>query len=105
MGRCESSCKDLPLIKSFHILYMPDKTDEIQQMINAYDEVVKGIDSQALDPTSARAYGGIIPAGEEALTERIFHQLVILAWTRLGKICSHSKLKDKLSEYLLKKLC
>ena len=57
---------------------------EIQEIINAYDTLVKGIHKKATD-NQDRAYGGIIRAGKGKMLESIAKILVKLAWKELGK--------------------
>ncbi len=59
--------------------------DEIQEILDAYDVLVKGIDQSALANTKGRAYGGIVRAGKGELVESIAKSLVRIAWERLGK--------------------
>ena len=59
------------------------KTDEIQEIIDAYDKLVRNIDSTATSSEDGRAYGGIIRAGKGELVESIVKILVQLAWKRL----------------------
>jgi len=56
----------------------------IQDIIDAYESLVCGIDKTALENKS-RAYGGIIRAGKGKLVESIAREVVRLAWQRLGK--------------------
>lgn len=58
--------------------------NEIQGIIAAYDNIVRGIEKEALDSKSSRAYGGIIRAGKGQLVESIAKQLVRLAWQKLN---------------------
>jgi hypothetical protein len=62
---------------------MPTDVDEIQQIIDAYNDVIRGIDAQAHDPATNRAYGGIVRAGKGKLHESITKQIVSLAWKKL----------------------
>jgi len=62
---------------------MSHKKDEIDEIIQAYDKLVLGIETTALH-TEKRAYGGIIRAGKGKLVESIASHLVSLAWQKLG---------------------
>jgi hypothetical protein len=62
---------------------MSPDIDEVQQIINAYTRVVGGIDAEAHNPESERAYGGIIRAGKGKIHESITKQLISLAWRKL----------------------
>jgi len=62
---------------------MRSEADEIQQIIDAYDNVVRQIDADARNPEMERAYGGIVRAGKGKLHESITNQLVYLAWKKL----------------------
>lgn len=55
----------------------------VQSLINAYEFLVKGIDSKAKD-SEDRAYGGIIRAGKGMLVESLGKSLVEIAWKELG---------------------
>lgn len=59
------------------------KPDEIQEIIDAYDKLVRNIDNTATSSKDGRAYGGIIRAGKGELVESIAKILVQLAWKRL----------------------
>jgi len=58
---------------------------EIQEIINAYNVLVKGINQKAIDNQEGRAYGGIVRAGKGKMLESIAKILVKLAWKDLGK--------------------
>lgn len=60
------------------------ETDELTEIIAAYDTLVLGI-SQTAKQTEGRAYGGIVRAGKGELTENIAKHLIELAWKRLNK--------------------
>lgn len=55
---------------------------QIQDIIAAYEVLVKGIDSQAKSSTG-RAYGGIIRAGKGKLVESIAQTITAVAWDLL----------------------
>ncbi|NMD00106.1 MAG: restriction endonuclease [Bacteroidales bacterium] len=54
----------------------------IQQIIQAYEILVKGIETKAQDDDE-RAYGGIIRAGKGLLVENITKRLIEIAWSEL----------------------
>lgn len=58
--------------------------DEIQEIIDAYQHLVLGIEKKAQIDKS-RAYGGIIRAGKGKLVESISEHIVKLAWKKLGQ--------------------
>jgi len=57
--------------------------DEIDEIIDAYEKLVVGIERRAKH-TEGRAYGGIIRAGKGKLVESIARHLVRLAWKKIG---------------------
>jgi len=62
---------------------MTPDIDDIQQIIDAYTHVVRGIDAEAHNTETDRAYGGIVRAGKGKLHESITKQIVSLAWKKL----------------------
>ena len=58
---------------------------ELQEIINAYNVLVKGINQKAIDNQEGRAYGGIVRAGKGEMVESIAKVLVRLAWKDLGQ--------------------
>ena len=56
---------------------------DLQEIIDAYNYLVKGIDKRARE-SNQRAYGGIIREGKGKLVESIAEQLVKIAWKDLG---------------------
>lgn len=58
-------------------------TKDIESLINAYEFLVRGIDTTAKD-SSDRAYGGVIRAGKGMLVESLGKSLVEIAWKELG---------------------
>jgi len=58
------------------------EAEAIKKIIEAYNDVVKGIDTEAKNNTD-RFYGGIIRAGKGRLVESIGKSLVMLAWNKL----------------------
>jgi len=57
---------------------------DIQSLINAYEFLVKGIDTKAKE-SEDRAYGGIIRAGKGLLVESLAKSLVETDWKELGR--------------------
>jgi hypothetical protein len=64
---------------------MNTSIDEIQEIINAYEKLVLGIEKEALGNVEGRAYGGIIRAGKGKLVESIAKHVTTLAWKKLGE--------------------
>lgn len=58
-------------------------SDEIQEIIDAYNKLVRNIDTAAIASKNGRAYGGIIRAGKGKLVESIAKALITTAWQRL----------------------
>lgn len=56
---------------------------DIQQLIDVYESLVKGIDTKAKD-SEDRAYGGIIRAGKGKLVESLGRSLIEIAWKELS---------------------
>lgn len=56
--------------------------EELQEIIDAYNYLVQGIDKRAKE-SNERAYGGIVRAGKGKLVESIAEQLVRIAWKDL----------------------
>jgi hypothetical protein len=59
--------------------------DEIQEIIMAYNDVVRGIETKAQAHPEGRAYGGIVRAGKGKLVENIGKALIRIAWEELGQ--------------------
>lgn len=60
-------------------------SEELKSLINAYEFVVKGIDTKAQE-IEDRAYGGIIRANKGMLVENLAKSLIeIIAWKDLGR--------------------
>lgn len=57
---------------------------DIQLLINAYEFLVKGIDTKAKE-SEDRAYGGIIRAGKGMLVESLARSLIEIAWKELDR--------------------
>ena len=60
------------------------QSKEVLSLINAYEFLVKGIDTKAKDNTDDRAYGGVIRAGKGLLVESMAKSLVEIAWKEMG---------------------
>jgi len=60
------------------------QSKEVLSLINAYEFLVKGIDTKAKDNTDDRAYGGVIRAGKGLLVESMTKSLVEIAWKEMG---------------------
>jgi hypothetical protein len=58
--------------------------DKIDEIISAYNLLVKGIEAKANDDESERAYGGIIRAGKGMLVENITKLILEIAWNKIG---------------------
>ena len=56
---------------------------DLEEIINAYNALVSGIDEKAHEDNSGRAYGGIVRAGKGKIVESIAKELVRLAWKEL----------------------
>jgi len=61
-----------------------ENSKEIQEIINAYEFLVRGIDKEAQE-SEARAYGGVIRAGKGLLVESLAKGLIEIAWKELGR--------------------
>lgn len=59
--------------------------DEIQEIITAYNDVIKGIEIEARKQLKGRAYGGIVRAGKGKLVESIGKTLIQIAWEKLDQ--------------------
>jgi hypothetical protein len=59
-------------------------SEELKSLINAYEFVVKGIDTKAQE-IEDRAYGGIIRANKGILVENLAKSLIEIAWKDLGR--------------------
>lgn len=57
---------------------------DMRLLINAYEFLVKGIDTRARESEN-RAYGGIIRAGKGMLVESLAKSLIEIAWKELGR--------------------
>lgn len=70
------------------------KSKDIQSLINAYEFLVKGIDTKA-KKSEDRAYGGIIRAGKGILVESLAKSLIEIGWKELGRKPSRLSLKKE----------
>lgn len=57
----------------------------LEEIMKAYNVLVKGIDEKAHSDTTGRAYGGIVRAGKGQMLESIAKELVKLAWVDLNQ--------------------
>jgi hypothetical protein len=69
-------------------------SEDIRSLINAYEFLVKGIDTKAKE-SEDRAYGGIIRAGKGMLVESIAKSLIEIAWKELGRDSSRLSLEKE----------
>ena len=60
------------------------QSKEVLSLINAYEFLVKGIDTKARDNVDDRAYGGVVRAGKGLLVESMAKSLVEIAWKEIG---------------------
>lgn len=58
-------------------------SEEIKELVNAYNLLVGGIDNQAHE-NEERAYGGIVRAGKGLLVESIAKRMIEIAWAEIG---------------------
>jgi hypothetical protein len=77
-------------------------SEDIKSLINAYEFLVKGIDTKAKEAED-RAYGGIIRAGKGMLVESLAKSLIEIAWKELGKDPSRLSLEKKVVKIPIKK--
>lgn len=75
---------------------------DIQDLINAYELLVRGIDTEAQD-SEDRAYGGIVRAGKGLLVESIGKRLVDIAWEELRQDTERLSTTKKTVKISLKK--
>ncbi len=81
---------------------MPE-TDEIQEIIDAYNKLVRNIEGRATDSSDGRAYGGIVRSGKGNLVESIAKILVQLAWKRLKQNPNRLKIVGRRIKIPIKK--
>ncbi len=60
-----------------------DRGEVFDEIVEAYDYVVKGVEKRARENDS-RAYGGVVRSSKGKLVESIARRLVELAWSELG---------------------
>ena len=77
-------------------------SEDIKSLINAYEFLVKGIDSKAKEAED-RAYGGIIRAGKGMLVESLAKSLIEIAWKELGKDPSRLSFEKEIVKIPIKK--
>jgi len=75
---------------------------DIQELINAYEFLVKGIDIKAKE-SEDRAYGGIIRAGKGMLVESLAKSLIEIAWKELGEDPARLSLEKEIVKIPIKK--
>jgi hypothetical protein len=69
-------------------------SEDIRSLINAYEFLVKGIDTKAKE-SEDRVYGGIIRAGKGILVESLAKSLIEIAWKELGRDSSRLSLEKE----------
>lgn len=74
----------------------------LQDLINEYDYLVKGIDKQA-KAAGGRAYGGVVRMGKGDLVEGFAQSLVALAWQNLGQPASRLSFHSNIYKFPIKK--
>jgi len=79
-----------------------ENSKEIQELINAYEFLVKGIDTKAKEPGD-RAYGGIIRAGKGLLVESMAKSMVEIVWKEMGQDPTILSLEKKTVKIPIKK--
>lgn len=62
---------------------MANESGEVQEIIDAYNKLIRNIENTAISSEDGRAYGGIVRAGKGHLVENIAKILVQLAWKKL----------------------
>ncbi|OQX18359.1 MAG: restriction endonuclease [Candidatus Altiarchaeales archaeon A3] len=75
---------------------------DIQSLIEAYEFLVKGIDTKAKE-SEDRAYGGIIRAGKGMLVESLAKSLIEISWKELGINSSRLSLEKETVKIPIKK--
>jgi hypothetical protein len=78
-------------------------TDELQEIIDAYNKIVRNIDTTAINSKDGRAYGGIVRAGKGKLVENIAKVLVQTAWAKLNQNSRRLKIIGKQIKIPIKK--
>jgi len=64
---------------------MKDLNEALNEIINEYDRIVKGIEETAIHHDDTRAYGGIVRSEKGTLVENIATRLVEIVWTIILK--------------------
>lgn len=82
---------------------MNDKSDEIQQIIDTYNKLVRNIETTATNSRDGRAYGGIVRAGKGKLVESIPKTIVQIAWKRLKQDPNRLKIISRRIEIPIQK--
>lgn len=77
-------------------------SQDIQSLINAYEFLVKGIDTKAKE-SEDRAYGGIIRAGKGLLVESMAKSLIEIAWKELKRDPARLSLEKETVKIPIKK--
>lgn len=79
------------------------RNDEIREIINVYNKLVRNIENTATDSEDGRAYGGIVRAGKGEVVESIAKILVQLAWKKLKQNPDRLKIVGKKIRIPIKK--
>ncbi len=69
--------------------------NELQEIINIYSSLVKGIDEKATENQNGRAYGGIVRSEKGTMLENMAKVMVKLAWKDLGEKEDRLKIMGK----------
>lgn len=75
---------------------------DIQSLINAYEFLVRGIETKAKE-SEDRSYGGIIRAGKGKLVENLAKSLIEIAWKELNRDPGRLSLKKETVKIPIKK--
>lgn len=73
----------------------------IQEIIDAYEALVKGIEKKAKD-SQVRTYGGIIRAGKGKLVESIAQRVIEIAWNAMGEPSERLSFAHKTFQFPIK---
>jgi len=76
--------------------------DKLDVVIQAYDTLIKGIESDARLESQHRAYGGIIRSGKGKLVENITEIIIRYAWDQLGGHPSRINFEKKIRKLKVK---
>ncbi|MDE2020504.1 MAG: restriction endonuclease [Patescibacteria group bacterium] len=74
---------------------MKDEILKIQDVVKAYNLLVKNIDEDAHGRDGSRAYGGIVRSSKGLLVEGIAKNLIEIAWRKLGGKSSRLSFEKK----------